>query len=142
MDDILIDENYDEIKDAVWKGLTARQLGFSLLAMLCGAAVFLLCIRFHIPEMIALYLSIFAALPSAVNGFLEIYGMTIWQFWNCYRKIKKHPGFFYISEESPEFFYEEESKKEKKKESKKEKKPVLLYTDLDGMIQDAGRRTV
>ena len=122
MDDITIDENYDAVKEEFFKGLTFRQTVYAFLTILGGTATYtILLMVLHLPQIAALYLAVLIAVPVAANGFVEIHGLTILEFVKRYREIKKHPGYLYISEESPDFQAEESAVFFKKKKTKQSK---------------------
>lgn len=135
MDDITIDENYDEMKEEFFKGLTFRQAVYAAATVCCGAAVYAFFTLFvHLPNMLTLYLTVLLALPVGANGFMSIYGMTILEFLKRYRAVKQHPGYVYISEESPDM-EEKDGPKERKKSGKTPaRSPLCLYMDSSGSL--------
>lgn len=144
MNDITIDENYDELKEDFFKGLTFRQTVYGLLTILVGTCAGLMFgVGFKLPQMAAVYLALLFAVPVAANGFVTVYGMTIFKFYRRYRETKERGAYLYQSEESPEadqVFLETVVKETAKpqKEPKKERHPSFCYLDLDGQLMEGG----
>lgn len=137
MDDIIIDENYDEIKEDFFKGLTRRQTLYGALTIIGGAALFyLFLIVLALPQTIALYLAIVFVIPIAASGFVQIYDMTIVDFIKMYIRTKNSQGLVYISEEDPDLedlvVLQLEEKYQKK--NRIMQKPVFLYVDKNGNL--------
>ena len=140
MNDITIDDNYDELKEEFFKGLTFRQTVYGLLTILTGTAAFVvLGMVLKVPQMAAVYLAALAAIPVAANGFVTVYGMTILEFARHYQAIKKQKGYLYQSEEEPDWVMETLPAKKNGTGKKKETlHPTFLYQDLSGDIQGGG----
>lgn len=102
MDDILIDENYDDMKEDFFKGMTRRQTLYGALSLGVGAGLFyFLFAVIQLPQQFALYGAIAGVIPVAAIGFVRIYDMTILEFARRYRRTKKGKGLFYQPEEQP-----------------------------------------
>ena len=139
MDDITIDENYDEMKEEFFKGLTFRQTVYAGVTICFGAAVYaLFTLFFHLPSMVTLYLTIFLALPVGANGFVTIHGMTILEICKRYMAVRQHTGYIYISEESPDMVWVEKEGQSRRKKNGKAPAPSprCLYMDSSGKLRE------
>lgn len=142
MDDILIDENYDEIKEDFFKGLSRRQTFYGALSVIVGALLFYVFFAvLAFPQTAALYLAIACVLPLAANGFVRIYDMSIVDFLKLYRRTKGSRGLIYESEEYPGLeqpagleLSDMCQGREGKKGNKKDREPMFLYLDTEGRI--------
>ena len=136
MDDILIDEDYDEIKEDFFKGLSMRQTFYGALSVIVGALLFYVFFAvLTFPQTAALYLAIACVLPLAANGFVRIYDMSIVDFLKLYRRTKGSRGLIYESEEYPGLELSDMcQEREGKKGNKKDREPMFLYLDTEGRI--------
>lgn len=128
---IPINRNIDEFRDDFYKGLSFRQTCFSVLTVGAGGAAFVFTkVILGIPQMIAVYITIAAAAPWAVWGFIKIRGMPA----NVYlkkRKLKKVPILLYRSTEGS--FQKEAHPEKKEKKQKKQDRKVMLCPPQEGM---------
>ena len=78
---IPVNQNIDEYKDDFYKGLTLRQSVISLVTVAVGVLVYLaLTGLFHLPQTLALYMTLPVVFPIAAYGFLKIHGMNIAEY--------------------------------------------------------------
>lgn len=129
---ISINRNIDEFRDDFYKGLSFRQTCFSVLTVGAGGVAFVLTkVILGIPQMIAVYITIAAAAPWAVWGFIKIRGMPANVYLKKTRKLKKVPILLYRSTEGS--FRKETHPKTKEKKQKKQDRKVMLCPPQEGM---------
>ena len=93
---IMVNDNIDEYKDDFYKGLTFRQTLFAGLAVMAGAAAFLIMhIFFGLPQSVALYAALPVVFPIAAAGFLKIHGMTLLEYLKARKAVRECPGYDY-----------------------------------------------
>ena len=94
---IPVNQNIDEYKDDFYKGLTLRQSVISLVTVAVGVAVYLaLTMIFHLPQTLALYLTLPVVFPIAAYGFLKIHGMNIAEYVRKSGAVKEHSSYSFI----------------------------------------------
>lgn len=108
---IPINKNIDEYKDDFFKGLTMRQCIYSVLTLAAGTgAYFFTSSILGLPQMLAVYLTMAAALPPAGIGFARIKGMPVMEYFRKKRETARHAVLFYAMDET-EFLPEPEKKR-------------------------------
>lgn len=164
MDDILIDDNYDEMKENFFKGLTRRQTVYGSLTVILGAGLYyLFSMILRLPQIAALYLAIACVIPVAANGFLTIYDMTVVNFIKLYVKTKNGQGLIYLSEEADvresgritESNFSEKTEERRTGTCKTEKRKtrrgkteqedgggLLFFTDPEGNVHDPSAKSL
>ena len=94
---IPVNQNIDEYKDDFYKGLTLRQSVISLVTVAVGALVYLaLTGLFHLPQTLALYMTLPVVFPIAAYGFLKIHGMNIAEYLRKRGAGKEHSSYSFI----------------------------------------------
>ncbi|MSS14018.1 PrgI family protein [Porcincola intestinalis] len=94
---IPVNQNIDEYKDDFYKGLTLRQSVISLITIAVGAAVYLtLTGVLHLPQSLALYLTLPVVFPIAAYGFLKIHGMNIAEYLRKSGAVKERSSYSFI----------------------------------------------
>ena len=102
---IPVNQNIDEYKDDFYKGLTLRQSVISLITIAVGAAVYLtLTGVLHLPQSLALYLTLPVVFPIAAYGFLKIHGMNIAEYFRKRGAVKERSSYAFI----PQMLMEED----------------------------------
>ena len=91
---IPVNQNIDEYKDDFYKGLTLRQSVISLVTVAAGVVVYLgLTVFFHLPQTLALHLTLPVVFPIAAYGFLKIHGMNIAEYIRKSGAVKEHSSY-------------------------------------------------
>ena len=94
---IPVNQNIDEYKDDFYKGLTLRQSVISLVTVAVGVLVYLaLTGLFHLPQTLALYMTLPVVFPIAAYGFLKIHGMNIAEYLRKSSAVKERSSFSFI----------------------------------------------
>lgn len=95
---ISVNKNLDNYKDDVFKGLSLRQCVFSVLTLLAGGGTFLLAyFAIDFPQMPSVYLTMLAAMPFAVVGFVKKNGMGLPEYLRKKREAKSQTELLYQS---------------------------------------------
>ena len=94
---IPVNQNIDEYKDDFYKGLTLRQSVISLVTVAVGVLVYLaLTGLFHLPQTLALYMTLPVVFPIAAYGFLKIHGMNIAEYLRKSSAVKECSSYSFI----------------------------------------------
>ena len=94
---IPVNQNIDEYKDDFYKGLTLRQSVISLVTVAVGVLVYLaLTGLFHLPQTLALYMTLPVVFPIAAYGFLKIHGMNIAEYLRKSSAVKERSSYSFI----------------------------------------------
>ena len=94
---IPVNQNIDEYKDDFYKGLTLRQSVISLVTVAVGVLVYLaLTGLFHLPQTLALYMTLPVVFPIAAYGFLKIHGMNIAEYLRKSGAVKERSSYSFI----------------------------------------------
>ena len=94
---IPVNQNIDEYKDDFYKGLTLRQSVISLITVAVGAVVYLgLTMLLHLPQTLALYVTLPVVFPIAAYGFLKIHGMNIAEYVKKRGAVKERSSYTFI----------------------------------------------
>ncbi len=131
---IPVNQNIDEYKDDFYKGLTLRQSVISLITIAVGAVVYLtLTGVLHLPQSLALYLTLPVVFPIAAYGFLKIHGMNIAEYLRKRGAVKERSSYAFI----PQMLMEEaEYYTEQNGEQLRTGKTKILYLETEDSIRD------
>ena len=131
---IPVNQNIDEYKDDFYKGLTLRQSVISLITIAVGAVVYLtLTGVLHLPQSLALYLTLPVVFPIAAYGFLKIHGMNIAEYLRKRGAVKERSSYAFI----PQMLIEEAiNNTEQNGEQLRTGKTKILYLETEDSIRD------
>lgn len=131
---IPVNQNIDEYKDDFYKGLTMRQSVISLITIAVGAVVYLtLTGVLHLPQSLALYLTLPVVFPIAAYGFLKIHGMNIAEYLRKRGAVKERSSYAFI----PQMLIEEAiNNTEQNGEQLRTGKTKILYLETEDSIRD------
>lgn len=139
---IEINKDLDKYKESVVLGLTAKQLIFSIISVVCGGAVVLLTYK-YVGLTGSAYIAIPVVAPIALNGFYSYQGMSFTQMMKSRLSlIFKNPVLTYVSEESEKTIKKMIAEEEQKKliEKKKQKKQDLKELKREKKIYDKQKK--
>jgi hypothetical protein len=130
----MITSSSDEYKDDFYKGLTLRQSVISLITIAVGAVVYLtLTGVLHLPQSLALYLTLPVVFPIAAYGFLKIHGMNIAEYLRKRGAVKERSSYAFI----PQMLIEEAiNNTEQNGEQLRTGKTKILYLETEDSIRD------
>lgn len=132
---IPVNKNLDEYKDDFYKGLTLKQTVLSVLTITSGTGIFFVLYSLcHLDQTVSLYLSVPAALPFAVAGFLRIHGMSLWEYVRRKRLVMDRPVYVFQAELLNSDTAEEREVKIKEYKNKK----ILLATQEEAAARMRG----
>ena len=147
---IPVNQNIDEYKDDFYKGLTLRQSVISLVTVAVGVLVYLtLTGLFHLPQTLALYMTLPVVFPIAAYGFLKIHGMNIAEYLRKSSAGKERSSYSFIpqmllygTEEDDQTTKEKTTggamaaEAAKEKADGKDRKAKILYLETEDSLRD------
>lgn len=146
---IPVNQNIDEYKDDFYKGLTLRQSVISLVTVAVGVLVYLaLTGLFHLPQTLALYMTLPVVFPIAAYGFLKIHGMNIAEYLRKSSAVKERSSFSFTPQMLLYGTEEDQTIKGKttggamaadavkEKADGKDRKAKILYLETEDSLRD------
>lgn len=132
---IPVNKNIDEYKDDFFKGLTLRQTVAAASTLVVGiGGFFLVHLLFGIPQSISLYIVMPLAFAVGASGFLEIHGMSPYQYISKKIRITREPLYRSNSDAIWETYLQDRENKLKKRTAES-KKPEKLLLESEEEIQ-------